>query len=201
MDKPRTPEQWDTRYREGATPWNIGRPGAHLQAAVKSGLIAPCRLLEVGCGTGTDAVWLARQGFEVTACDISGIALAQAKDRAKEHDVKIAFVHGSFPDERVAFDVAYDRGVFHVPEEREPRAQFAASVAACLRAEGLWVSLSGSTDGPPRDHGPPRLSVRDIAEALEPHFEIISLTDTMFEADLPSPARGFWTVARKRASS
>ncbi|MBR7677707.1 methyltransferase domain-containing protein, partial [Streptomyces daliensis] len=72
-------EFWDARYRENGQIWS-GEPNEALVREV-SGL-APGRALELGCGEGGDAVWLARQGWRVTATDISGVALARAEEHA-----------------------------------------------------------------------------------------------------------------------
>lgn len=54
------------------------------------------------------------------------------------------------------FHFVFDRGCFHVFDEAGEREQFAAQVAAVLAPGGLWLSLIGSTEGPPREVGPPR---------------------------------------------
>ena len=71
--------EWDARYseRDGAR-WS-GRPNGRLRAEVAS--LPPGRALDVGCGEGADAIWLARNGWTVTAIDISGVAVSQAQVR------------------------------------------------------------------------------------------------------------------------
>jgi hypothetical protein len=46
-------------------------------------------------------------------------------------------------------------------------------VAAALVNGGVWLSLIGSTEGPPRDEGPPRRSAREVINAIEPSLEIL----------------------------
>jgi SAM-dependent methyltransferase len=70
---------WDERYRSRSALWS-GRPNPHLVAEVTG--LRPGRALEVGCGEGADAIWLAGQGWEVTAADISAVALARARAHA-----------------------------------------------------------------------------------------------------------------------
>jgi len=48
-------EHWDTRYREGDSPWDTGQPSGELLRVLREERIAPCRALELGCGTGTGA--------------------------------------------------------------------------------------------------------------------------------------------------
>ena len=66
---------WDDLYRRGTPAWETNRPAAELVSAVEAGRIHPCPILELGCGSGADAVYLAQQGFDVTAVDCAAIAL------------------------------------------------------------------------------------------------------------------------------
>ncbi|QIK05336.1 class I SAM-dependent methyltransferase [Streptomyces sp. ID38640] len=77
-------EFWDTRYAESDRIWS-GRPNAALVR--EAGDLAPGRALDLGCGEGADALWLAERGWEVTAVDISRVAL----DRAAGHAAATAF--------------------------------------------------------------------------------------------------------------
>ena len=58
---------WHKRYSDKDTPWDSGQPSRELERILEEGWIKPCRVLELGCGTGTNAVYLAQRGFEVTA--------------------------------------------------------------------------------------------------------------------------------------
>lgn len=77
---PTSVEHWDERY-SGEPTWS-GDPNGALIAEVAG--LTPGRALDIGCGEGADAVWLAQQGWEVTALDISpnAVALTQAAERA-----------------------------------------------------------------------------------------------------------------------
>ncbi|MGA7303523.1 MAG: hypothetical protein WBW88_01565, partial [Rhodothermales bacterium] len=66
--------------------------------------------------------------------------------------------------------------------------------------EARWHSLIGSTDGPPRDSGPPRRSAAEIIAAVEPHFEILQLRSTVFDQGDHREARAWVLVARRRVS-
>jgi len=77
-----------------------------LEAEVRG--LAPGRVLEVGCGDGADAAWLAGMGWQVTAMDISQVALDHAAARAEEQGVTVEWVCGAFEDSTVgagAFDL------------------------------------------------------------------------------------------------
>jgi SAM-dependent methyltransferase len=155
--------------------------------------------LEVGCGTGVEAAWLAGRGFKVTAVDLSTTAIDRARERSLAAGVEVDLRVGSFPEDDEPFDFMFDFGCFHVFGEVAEREAFAQHVARCLRPGGRWLSTLGSTEGPPRDHGPPRRSALEIVSAVEPHLEILSLTDAMYDADLETPARSWVMMARRRA--
>jgi SAM-dependent methyltransferase len=78
--------EWDGRYRQRDGAMWSGRPNGRLVAEVAA--LTPGRALDVGCGEGADAFWLAQRGWTVTAIDISEIAISRA--RAASHSVPAA---------------------------------------------------------------------------------------------------------------
>jgi methyl halide transferase len=83
---------WDNRYRDGNLPWDTGRPSSELRRIVSENKIQPCGALELGCGTGTNSVWLVQQGFEVTGIDVAPLAVERAKNRAHDAGFAVRFV-------------------------------------------------------------------------------------------------------------
>jgi SAM-dependent methyltransferase len=190
---------WNANYATGELPWDSGRPEHFLVEVIRSGLVKPGRTLEVGCGTGTNALWLAEQGFDVLAVDISPLAIEKA--RAKPNQWKCRFEVLDFMKAQPAgapFDFVFDRGLLHVFDEPEEREQFAARVAALLTPTGRWLSLIGSTEGPPRDIGPPRRSARDVMAAIEPSLEILQLRTMEFDIDRQEPPKAWLCLSRPR---
>ncbi|MDP9101944.1 MAG: class I SAM-dependent methyltransferase [Actinomycetota bacterium] len=82
-------QEWDSRYAERDQLWS-GRPNGALVTEV-AGLV-PGRVLDVGCGEGADAVWLAGSGWDVTALDVSGVALERAAGHARDAGVTVQWV-------------------------------------------------------------------------------------------------------------
>lgn len=78
---------WDARYRSSTAIWS-GQPNPQLVAEVAG--LDPGLALEVGCGEGADAVWLAERGWRVTAVDISAVALERAATAARERGPDVA---------------------------------------------------------------------------------------------------------------
>jgi SAM-dependent methyltransferase len=167
---------WNDSYTSGEPlPWDTGAPDPMLVEMVESGVIAPGRALDVGCGTGTNAVYLAGRGFDVVGIDISPAAVEQARIKAEGRCrfETVDFLHEAAPGG--PFQFVFDRGCFHTFDEDDERARFARNVSAALADGGLWLSLVGSTEGPPRDAGPPRRTAREIVNAVEPVLEIVHL--------------------------
>lgn len=185
--------EWEQRYAQNELPWDTGRPACSLMQLFSSWPVFKGKILEVGCGTGTNAVWMAKQGCQVTGMDISSGAVAAARQRAEEQGADCTFVEADFlaselePDQ---FAFLFDRGCFHGMNE-EQRGQFAKQAAVCLERGGLWFSLIGNSDQPSQGQGPPRLTAAQICASVEPFFEILSLESFLLDSKNPEPPR-FW---------
>jgi methyl halide transferase len=192
---------WDERYRSGNTPWDTGKPDYDLVELVEDGTLHACAAMEVGCGTGTNVLWLGQHGFTAVGVDISPIAIemAEKKMAAAEIDCRLYaldILKESVPGE--SFGFVYDCGCLHIFDSPEERAGFAAAVTEHLEPGGLWLSVLGNADDPPRDVGPPRRSATDIVLAVEKYFEILELKTTQFNVDRPEPPRAWRCLMRKR---
>jgi len=189
---------WNDRYASGELPWDTGQPEPLLVEFVTTGGITPARTLEVGAGTGTNAIWLAERGFDVLGVDVSPLAVEQARAKIEGRDLRCRFATLDFlaaPVPDGPFHFVFDRGCFHVFDEPEERARFAVQVAGALVPGGLWLSLIGSTEGAPREVGPPRRSAREIALAIEPALEILELRSAEFRSH---DAKAWFCLARQR---
>jgi SAM-dependent methyltransferase len=99
------PADWDERYASADQLWS-GAPNAALVDAAERH--APGRAVDVGCGEGADAVWLARRGWQVVGLDVSGVALERAARHAAESEVAVHWLHAGLLDaglEPASFDL------------------------------------------------------------------------------------------------
>ncbi|MCW2623098.1 MAG: methyltransferase type 11 [Frankiales bacterium] len=87
--------EWDERYSDADQVWS-GEPNGALVAEVAG--LAPGTALDVGCGEGADAVWLSRAGWQVTALDVSEVALERARRHAAEAGVEIRWLSAGLLD-------------------------------------------------------------------------------------------------------
>jgi len=193
--------EWDDRYRTGNLPWDRTTACEHLAWAIAAFAVAPGKAVDIGCGTGTNAIWLAQHGFEATGVDISARAVEMARAKAADAGGDCTFAAVDFLHEAVGggpFSLAFDRGCFHSVGPGDERAAFACGVARLLEPGGLWLSVSGSTDAPPRDGGPPQVSAREITEAVEEHFEILLLQAEHLRNDAGETLPAWRCVMRRR---
>jgi len=194
-------DEWDNRYQDGDLPWDRPTPTEHLAWAVEAFDIAPGKAVDIGCGTGTNVIWLAERGFEAVGVDISPRAVAQARAKSTAATVDCTFEAVDILTDPVGggpFALAFDRGCFHSVEGPEGRGEFARIVADLLAPGGLWLSVIGSADAPPRDTGPPQCSAREITAAVEGHFEILLLEAEYLRNDAGGAIPAWRCVMRKR---
>src|SRR3972149_9330530 len=132
-------------------PWNIETPPDALIELVDSGKVKPCKTIDLGCGTGNYAIYLASKGFDVTGIDISPAAITIAKENAKKKGVKerflVADVLGDLDEVRETFDFAYDWELLHhiFPEKRK---KYVENVYKILNPGGKYLTVCFSEKDP-----------------------------------------------------
>lgn len=166
--------EWDRRYAERDTLWS-GRPNGALVAEVAD--LTPGRVLDVGCGEGADAIWLAARGWAVTGLDVSRVALQRAAGHARDAGVAIAWVHAdlvaaAFPP--AGFDLVcalYPA----LPRTRDATAERALLDAVAPGGVLLFVHHAGMDTRPagegsfdPADYVWPAM----VAARLDGHWEV-----------------------------
>ena len=194
-------EHWESRYTAAdPPPWDSGRVSAELVRRVADAKISPCRAVELGCGTGINAVWLAHRGFDVTAIDISPTAVQRARQRATDAGVAVRFVEAdvtALPDLGPPFDFVFDRGCYHAVR-RGNAGGFVRALDQITAAGALGVVLTGNAKEP-RKPGPPAVSEATIRAELGRFFEIVSLEEFRFDQDEPDGHRHLgWSVLLRK---
>jgi SAM-dependent methyltransferase len=157
--------------------------------------------LEIGCGTGDNAIWLSQQNFQVVGIDASEIAIEKAKEKASKANTKCTFLVSDILTSHIEgapYGFAFDRGCFHTLASDKERRRFAQNVHDHLGEKGLWLSLLGNADEERDGPGPPQRTARDIVNAVEPYFEILSLVSGSLGSNSPKPPRAWVCLMRKR---
>jgi SAM-dependent methyltransferase len=135
---------WDGIYhrsRPEGLPWELGKPRRVLVELVESGRVAPCKTLDLCCGAGTNPIYLAKKGFDVTALDISDRAVQYANEKTYGvQDIEIDFLIGDYlwlPFRSKEFDFIFDFGCFHHVEAKD-RIPFIKGVYTVLKPKGTY---------------------------------------------------------------
>jgi SAM-dependent methyltransferase len=174
--------EWNDRYRDGNLPWDTGRPSSELQSVLSRSSINACRALDIGCGTGTNSVWLAQQGFEIIGVDVSPLAAERAEKRARAAGVTAHFIVAdvlNLPDLGGTFDFFFDRGCYRTVRRDAPD-QYAPAVARQLASGGRGLILAGNAREP-HDPGPPVVTEEQIHDELGKAFKILDLHEFRFD--------------------
>lgn len=176
-------EQWEALYA-GTPPWETGRPQAALAALAQVGQLTG-RVLDIGCGTGENALAAAAAGAWVTGVGVSPRAIELAQAKAAERGLTARFLvadalHLDHLGEQ--FDVVLDSGTFHVFSDAD-RARYLASMAAVTRAGGRCYLLCFS-DVTPGTWGPRRISRSELSAAFADGWVLESVEQVVF--DLPA---------------
>jgi 2-polyprenyl-3-methyl-5-hydroxy-6-metoxy-1,4-benzoquinol methylase len=135
---------WDEYYRKyplGELGWELDKPRPILVEFVEAGLIPKGEALDTCCGAGTNPIYLARNGFNVTRIDVSLTAIGIAREKAGTAKVDVRFVNQSFVDlafKDGAFDFVLDMGCFHHVQVGD-RGKFIAGIHRVLREGGVYM--------------------------------------------------------------
>lgn len=142
--------EWDARYREhDETMWS-GRPNGRLVAEVAD--LTAGRALDIGCGEGADAIWLAQRGWTVTAVDISEVAVARAQRAAETVGVTVEWVAGN------ALEASFPPASFDLLSLQYPALPKAAGEHAirmlldAVAPQGLLLAVYHDLDDEHREH-------------------------------------------------
>ncbi len=96
------------------------------------------------------------------------------------------------------YDFVFDRGCFHSFDLPDERNIYAENVSNILNKDGLWLSLMGNYDDGRLDQGPPKRTVRDISNAVEPYFEIQYIKSGRFDSNDEVPSKIWIGLFKKR---
>lgn len=177
---------WDSAFKNrDFEHWELNYPSPELAALVAARTLRKkAKILEVGCGGGLDAIFLAQCGFNVIGVDISSVALRIAERRAEEAYVEVDWRLGNvldLPVEDETIDLVTDRGLFHLIEDYD-RPRYSSEIHRVLKLHGC-VLIRGASKESAQDRFNPVTE-----EAIEKYFS------SKFERGLVLPIPLFSTV-------
>ena len=190
---------FDNAY-EGTPTWDIGRPqGAVVRLATADSIASP--VLDVGCGTGDNSLYLAALGHRVVGIDLARAAVekAQAKARQRAGGAGVDFL--VWDALRVAelgraFQTAIDVGLFHCLQP-DQRATYAAGLHEVLVPGGRAYVICWSARNP-LGYGPERIRKSDIRASFRAGWSVESIEEETLESLLPSRVVHAWLARIRR---
>jgi SAM-dependent methyltransferase len=162
-------EQWDERYRGTELVWSA-RPNRFLVAETAS--LAPGRALDLACGEGRNAVWLAEQGWQATGVDFSGVAIEKARSLARERSVEADWIAADLLDFKPplgAFDLVI---LFYLQLPGEELARVLERAAAAVAPGGTLLLVGHDSSNLEHGYGGPQdPAVLYAAADVTPHLD------------------------------
>ena len=145
--------EWDRRYAGSELLWT-GEPNRFLVSEAAG--LRPGRALDLACGEGRNAVWLARQGWQVTGVDFSAVALEKARRLAEASAVEAEWVVADLceyrPEER-AFDLVI---VFYLQVPASQRREIVRAAVAAVAPAGTFLLVAHDSSNIEHGHGGPQ---------------------------------------------
>lgn len=213
-DNTRSSAHWDQRYLSGDAPWNSGIVSRELVRVLSEERISPCRAVELGCGTGTNAVHLAQQGFDVLGTDCSAVAIEHARTLADEAGIAVQLAVADLcrlSDLRTALGESaatfqrgcsfmFDRGCYHCAR-RVNLAGFLETVEWLAAPNARLLLLCGNANEPAQQ-GPPKVTEAEIRSEWQHLFEINWIREFHFEdrGGVPGPLGWACWMTRRSAA-
>ena len=176
--------------------WEIGKPQIAVDALVRRGIESP--VLDIGCGTGENALLMTKRGHQVTAIDPSLIAIEKAEQKARVAKLELDFQVGSGLDLGhlgQVYETVIDSGVFHIFTDVQ-RVQYLSNIKSVLKTGGLYYGLCFS-EREPGDWGPRRVTPEEIKALFVGEWELVSLEPSMYQIRRPEPVKA-WLITAKR---
>lgn len=204
-------ERFAGLYAAPRAPWDIGWPQRPFveagESLTRSAAGGPARVIDVGCGTGDLALWLAEQGCTVTGVDFLAAPLEAARVKARARGLTANFLQmdalavGEIPER---FDAATDCGLFHTFDAAH-RAAYVAALGRLLPS-GARLFILCMSDAEPGTHGPRRVAERELRAAFTGGWQIETVEPARFEvvpgiagAEFSPGGAKSWFVTVRRA--
>jgi 2-polyprenyl-3-methyl-5-hydroxy-6-metoxy-1,4-benzoquinol methylase len=177
--------QW--RYWRRQTPWDTQVTPPEVMEFISRA--PPGKALDLGCGTGTNAITLARHGWRVTGVDFVPDAILAARAKAARSGVEVEFLVGNVTDLSVLsgpFDYALDIGCLHALKA-EDRTRYAANLSRWLRPQAWYMLYAWQPR--PREGGDGGIATGEVESTLRADFSIVR---TAIGEESGYPSAWYW---------
>ena len=173
-------ERFESAY-EGRPPWDIAGPQPAFVELEKKGAIRGS-VLDVGCGTGEIALYLASRGLEVLGVDFVPIAIERAKAKAVGRGLSVKFEVGDalkLDQMGRKFDTVIDSGLFHTFSD-EDRLLYVSALSRVVR-QGGCVHILCKSDQEPPGQGPRRVTQQEIRDSFRSGWQVTDIRESRFQ--------------------
>lgn len=192
--------QFFDRAYEGTPLWETGRPQPEFVRLEERGAVVG-RVLDLGCGTGEVALYLASRGHPVWGVDFAPNAIRRARAKARERGLSVEFRVASalaLDGLGVTFDTVVDCGLFHVFLD-EHRRVYAENVRKVLVPGGRLFLLCFSEEEPTDWGGPRRVTRTELRETFRDGWQVRSIQPARFEVTTPGVKGHAWLAELRSA--
>jgi cyclopropane fatty-acyl-phospholipid synthase-like methyltransferase len=180
-------------YRSGA-PWEIGLPQPEVVHLEESGALQG-QILDVGCGKGENAFYLASRGRDVLAVDFVEEVVQEAQKRSEKCGIKVDFIAWdalNFAGLGRQFDTVLDSATFHTFSD-DQRVRYTASLKTIMKP-GAILHLICISDQEERLGGPRRVSQQELRDTFSAGWEIHSIRETRYLATIFPDGANAWVA-------
>ncbi|MCB1153315.1 class I SAM-dependent methyltransferase [bacterium] len=185
-------------YRESTPPWEVGHVQPIVVDLVERGELKG-EVLDIGCGTGENTLYIASKGIDVVGLDFTGEAIERAREKAAERGIDVEFIEEdalTFHHLRHQFDTVLDSALFHVFND-EQRLVYDHALHVLLRPGGMYHMICFS-DAETREGGPRRVKEEEIRETFALGWEIHSIEPDRYTTHLHEGGSRVWRCKIER---
>ena len=192
---------WDDYYKETNVeemPWYEKNLDQDIENEIKSNNYNTGNFLDLGTGSGTQALQLSKYGFEVTGTDISQSAIDKAKKLSNGINFLVDdILNSKLPDKK--FNFIFDRGIFHVFDISQ-RPQYVKQIKRILNDGGILFlkCMSIEEKNLPDNDMPHKLSKQEITDYFNEDFDVQRINDSVFLGTLESEPKALFAVLKKK---
>ncbi|MFL6359808.1 MAG: class I SAM-dependent methyltransferase [Nitrososphaeraceae archaeon] len=191
---------WETLYKSQKVetmPWYNENLDYDLEEELNRRKISSGKFLDLGTGPATQAVLLAKRGFNVIGSDLSESAVNRAGN-VYANQKNVNFIVDDILNSKLReneFDYIFDRGCFHVllPADRQ---RYITKIKQILKDNGIFF-LKCFSDKEPRQEGPYKFSQEEITDLFSKYFRIDSIKETVYQGTLDPFPKALFTVMIK----
>lgn len=198
-DKQGVPRQFFDSAYDGVPPWEIGRPQDDIVRLQARGGFKG-KVLDIGCGTGENSLFLASKELEVLGIDCVPAAIEKARAKAEERKIECAFEVAdalNLGKLKKTFDTVLDSGLFHTLSDAD-REKYAKSLAKAVKNKGTLHILCFSTDEPPGE-GPRRVGERELIDLFNMRGWLVEeVSEARFESNIHPEGARAWLASFTR---